>query len=127
MNTRMTPESQLCACTKYVLFSSLALLDQRFLQFTSKVLINWSNKAELENRTLFMYVQNCDSGVMLTCMTLISYGKFSLIYKIFGLTITRILIERIIKVPWKHLYCHNHVVNRDGILQFKLKTKIGCP
>ena len=58
MRVRMTPESQLCACTKNVLFSNSALLDQQFLQFINKVLINykdrWSNKAELENRNSFV-------------------------------------------------------------------------
>jgi hypothetical protein len=53
MRVRKTPESQLCAYTKNTIFSSSALLDQRFLQLISKVLIyykdRWSNKAELEN------------------------------------------------------------------------------
>jgi hypothetical protein len=63
-------KSQLCAYTKNVLFSSSALLEQRFLQFISKVLINckdrWSYKTELENRTFFVYAHNCDSGFMRT-------------------------------------------------------------
>ncbi len=79
MRVPKTPESQLCAYTKNVLFSGSTLLDQRFLQFISKVLINykdrWSNKAELENITLFVNAHNCDSGILRTRMTLICYGK----------------------------------------------------
>ena len=70
MRVRMTPESHLCAYTKNVLFSSSVLLDQRSLQLINKALINcknrWSNKAEQENRTFFVYAHNCDSGVMRT-------------------------------------------------------------
>jgi hypothetical protein len=78
MLVRKTPESQICAYTKDVLFSSSTILDQRFLQFICTVLINykdyWSNKAELENITIFVYAHNCDSGVLHTCMTLIGNG-----------------------------------------------------
>jgi hypothetical protein len=83
MRVRKTQESQLCAYTKNVLFSSSTLLDQPFLQFINKVLINykdrWSNKSELENITFFVYAHNCDSGVLRTRMTLIGYGT-SLIF-----------------------------------------------
>ena len=77
MRVRKTPESQLCAYTKNYMFSSSTLLDQQFLQFISKVLINykdrWPNKAELENIAFFVYAHNCDSGVLR--MTLIGYGS----------------------------------------------------
>jgi hypothetical protein len=39
MRIRMHPESELCAGTKNVLFSSSAIIEQRFLQFINKVLI----------------------------------------------------------------------------------------
>ena len=78
MRMRMSPESELCAGTKNVLFSSSALKDQRFMQFINKVLINykdrWSNKAELENITFFVPAHNSDSGNMRMRMTLIVYG-----------------------------------------------------
>jgi hypothetical protein len=78
MLVRMTPESELCACTKNVLFSSSALIEQRSLHSINTLLINsknrWSNKAELENRTLFAHAHNSDSGVMRTRMTLSGYG-----------------------------------------------------
>jgi hypothetical protein len=76
---RMSSESELCAGTKSVLFSSSALIDQRFLQFINKGLINykdrWSNKAELENRTFCVPAHNSDSGNMRMRMTLIVYGS----------------------------------------------------
>ncbi len=68
---RMSPDSELCAGTKNVLFSCFALKDQRFLQFINKVLINyknrWSNKAELEDRTFFVTAHNSESGDMRMC------------------------------------------------------------
>ncbi len=51
--------------------SCSALIDQRFLQFINKVLINykyrWSNKAELENRTFLVPAHNSESGDMRMC------------------------------------------------------------
>ena len=79
MRVHMTPESQLCAYTRNVLFSSSVLLDQRSLQSINTLLINcknrWSNKAELENRTFFVYAYNWDTGAIRTRMTLIGYGN----------------------------------------------------
>ena len=85
MRMRMSPESTLCACTKNVLFSSWALLDQRFLQFINKALINckdrWSNKAELENRTFFVHAHNVDSEDMHMRVTSSGYGTYFLFGK----------------------------------------------
>jgi hypothetical protein len=68
MRVCMTPELQLCACTK----------NQRSLQLIDTLLINcknrWSNKTELENRTFFVHAHICDSGVMRTRMALIGTG-----------------------------------------------------
>jgi hypothetical protein len=79
MRMRMSPDSELCAGTKNILFSSSALIDQRFLQFINKVLINykdrWSNKAELENRTFFVPAHNSESGDMRMRMTFIVCGS----------------------------------------------------
>ena len=41
---RISPDSELSAGTKKVLFSSSALIDQRFLQFINKVLINYKDR-----------------------------------------------------------------------------------
>jgi hypothetical protein len=43
MRVRMTPESELCTCTKNVLFSSSALLEQRSLQLIDFLLTNSKN------------------------------------------------------------------------------------
>jgi hypothetical protein len=52
---RMPPESKLCAGTKNFLFSSSAKIDQRFLRFINKVLINykdrWYNSGGMHMRT----------------------------------------------------------------------------
>ncbi len=110
-----TPESQLCAYTKNVLFSSSTLLDQRFSQFISKVLINykdhWSNKAELENIAFFVYAHNCDSGVLRTRMTLIGYGK-SLVY-------THLYSEKIEFQVWKLQKYRFHT-------QFRIRNQVFC-
>jgi len=78
---RISPDSELSAGTKKVLFSSSALIDQRFLQFINKGLINhkdrWSNKAELENRTFFVPAHNSESGDMRMYYTLIVYGTYT--------------------------------------------------
>jgi hypothetical protein len=78
MRMRMSPESEVCAVTKNVLFSSSPIIDQRFLQFINKALINYkdrqSNKSEIENRTFFLPAHNSDSGYMRMRITLIVYG-----------------------------------------------------
>ena len=64
MRVCKTPETQLCACTKNVLFSISALLDQRSLWLINSLLINcknrWSYKAELKNRTFLSYKRKKD-------------------------------------------------------------------
>jgi hypothetical protein len=92
MRVRTTPESQLCAFSKNVLFSISTLLDQRNLQFINKALINckdlWSNKSGLENRTFFEHAHYCVSGVMRVRMGTYSnylmHGPGGFIAKVYG-------------------------------------------